>query len=172
MGNKKVDGVFHGRFSPNQERLLAKTLGLKVYHSSKKCQYGHSWRYVAGYKCHTCKTATQRAAWPERSKSRIFTQEQLESSKERSRRWRKENPKHRNALTANYEKRVRLQTPKWADIKKIVEFYKSRPENVHVDHIIPLRGRNVSGLHVLENLQYLSPVENYRKNRKYEVTHG
>lgn len=59
------------------------------------------------------------------------------------------------------------QTPKWADLKAIEEFYKNCPEGHHVDHVIPLKGKNVRGLHVLDNLQYLPALENIRKNNKF-----
>lgn len=60
------------------------------------------------------------------------------------------------------------RTPKNADINAIKEFYKNCPEGYHVDHIIPLQGKNVSGLHIISNLQYLTPEENTRKGNKYD----
>ncbi len=72
--------------------------------------------------------------------------------------------------------RVRLReisklqrTPKWADLSKIREFYFKCPRGLEVDHIIPLRGSIVSGLHIIDNLQYLSPQENKKKGNKFNV---
>jgi hypothetical protein len=40
----------------------------------------------------------------------------------------------------------------------IKEFYSKCPIGYEVDHIIPLNGKNVSGLHTITNLQYLKVV--------------
>jgi hypothetical protein len=61
--------------------------------------------------------------------------------------------------------------PTWANLKQIQEIYakaakltKETGLRHHVDHIIPLRGKNVCGLHVPCNLQVLTAVENLRKS--------
>ena len=62
------------------------------------------------------------------------------------------------------------RTPSWADIPAIREFYRNCPVGMHVDHELPLQGDLVSGLHTLENLQYLSAEENIKKSNKYIPT--
>jgi hypothetical protein len=69
------------------------------------------------------------------------------------------------------EMAILKRIPKWANIKELDRIYKEKPANVHVDHIIPLRGELVSGLHVEYNLQYLSPEENIFKNAKFDGTY-
>jgi len=62
----------------------------------------------------------------------------------------------------------RLQaTPSWANLTKIEEIYLNCPEGFHVDHIIPLNGVNICGLHVENNLQYLSAKDNCSKGNKF-----
>jgi 5-methylcytosine-specific restriction endonuclease McrA len=69
-------------------------------------------------------------------------------------------------INAHRKGRLKDATPIWANKKEIRYFYVNCPSGFHVDHIIPLHGKNVSGLHVLENLQYLPAEENLRKGNK------
>jgi len=57
-------------------------------------------------------------------------------------------------------------TPKWANLEKIKEIYKNCPKGYHVDHYFPLQGENVCGLHVENNLQYLTARQNISKGNK------
>lgn len=92
----------------------------------------------------------------------------LEQRRAYFRAWKKTNPGKVNADTAKRRGDRLCRTPAWADTVAIVEFYKACPEGHHVDHIVPLRGKYVSGLHVEYNLQYLPAVENLRKANRYE----
>lgn len=61
------------------------------------------------------------------------------------------------------------RTPSWSQTEEIKDFYSKCPEGFHVDHIVPLQGTLVSGLHVIENLQYLPAKENLAKQNKFEI---
>ena len=57
-------------------------------------------------------------------------------------------------------------TPKWANLEKIREFYLNCPKGYHVDHIVPLKGKDVCGLHIETNLQYLPALQNIKKGNR------
>jgi 5-methylcytosine-specific restriction endonuclease McrA len=73
---------------------------------------------------------------------------------------------------------LKQRVPSWltdSDKKAIVEIYKEARRLTettgirhHVDHIVPLQGKTVSGFHVPWNLQILTAEENLRKNNKHE----
>jgi hypothetical protein len=68
----------------------------------------------------------------------------------------------------------RLQMAPWANAAAIAEMYSTAKQLTqetgvlhHVDHVIPLLGEFVSGLHVESNLQVLPADENIRKRNRY-----
>lgn len=87
----------------------------------------------------------------------------------RIREWIQKNPKKRCAKNGYRRARKIMRTPSWADLGKIKDFYNRCPSGMEVDHIYPLNGKTVSGLHVLNNLQYLTPEQNRSKGVRYGV---
>ena len=71
--------------------------------------------------------------------------------------------------TAKRRAAILQATPPWADEVAIKRFYLNKPEGYEVDHIVPLQGEIVSGLHILENLQYLTAAENRSKSNHWEA---
>lgn len=59
--------------------------------------------------------------------------------------------------------------PTWADNVEIRKVYKNCPTDMAVDHIVPLKGELVCGLHVHNNLQYLSKSDNSKKKNSWQV---
>lgn len=82
----------------------------------------------------------------------------------------------RNYYGGNARAKTLRRMPSWVDKKAMQGFYAearrlTRATGVahHVDHIIPLQGELVSGLHVPENLQVLPGSENSKKRNHFEV---
>ena len=79
---------------------------------------------------------------------------------------------HRAESKARTIKRnINLQqaTPAWANFEKMNKIYNARELGEHIDHIIPLQGELVCGLHWEHNLQYLSAKENIAKSNKFNL---
>lgn len=71
---------------------------------------------------------------------------------------------------------LKFATPRWADKERIKAIYEesrriSAESGIkhNVDHVIPIRGNLVCGLHVPENMRIILASENVRKSNKYEV---
>ncbi len=81
--------------------------------------------------------------------------------------WEIRNPGFCNHKAALYRARLQKVTPVWADLDRIKEIYANCPKGYHVDHIIPINGKNVTGFHIETNLQYLSAFDNRSKSNKF-----
>jgi CDP-glycerol glycerophosphotransferase (TagB/SpsB family) len=96
--------------------------------------------------------------------------------------WRHNNKGRVASNIRRYQISKIKRTPKWLtkdDLWLIKEAYELAAIRTklfgypwHVDHIIPLNGKTVSGLHVIKNLQVIPGVENFTKKNKYEIENG
>jgi hypothetical protein len=128
--------------------------------------------------------------WAEQNKR--YAQNNTEKIVKKVQKWRDANPekaadiakasriKHADRVQANkakYRADKQQRTPKWVNseelwlIKEVYDLAIRRTRlhgfQWHVDHIIPLNGKNVSGLHVIANLQVIPGKINLIKNNRY-----
>ena len=149
-------------------------------------------RYRDGYTswCHQChrernsewakenreRLSAKSAAWREENVSAARATNRRFKSKHKDRLaalhadWAKRNRGKRNASSAK-RKAVKLQaTPAWANYQEIKEIYKTASllgPQFHVDHVIPLQGATVCGLHCEANLRIIPAQVNVAKHARY-----
>jgi 5-methylcytosine-specific restriction endonuclease McrA len=107
------------------------------------------------------------AAWRARNADR----ERIRQAK-----WARENPDRMRAKVAKRRAAKLMATPKWVDLGEISKIYeqcgiliRSAGTKYEVDHIVPLKGENVCGLHVPWNLRIIAQKMNRAKNNRLDV---
>jgi hypothetical protein len=172
----------------------ARDLDLKLYTSKIQChkkEHGPL-RRLKGKKggvCVECDSESKAKWHTERMKSdesyrdrqRELYLERVEDGRqaEYARRWRHENRAVYLAKKGRYRARKKDACPAWLtaeqheDILKVYERAQRKTEETsiiyHVDHIIPLQGKDVCGLHVPWNLRAIPAHINLTKGAKFET---
>lgn len=110
--------------------------------------------------------------------AKLYRENNIDKIKARTKKYRQENSDKVNARISRRRYNQMHRTPKWLaqnDFNLIAEFYtKARDLSIstgikhHVDHIVPLQGKEVSGLHVPWNLQILTAEENIKKSNTFK----
>jgi len=107
---------------------------------------------------------------------REYSKKYYIENKEKRREYIKNNREKMNERNANRRAAEIHRTPAWADRDAIKTIYKEANRLTketgikhHVDHIIPLRGKLVSGLHVENNLQILTKEDNEQKHNTIDL---
>lgn len=108
---------------------------------------------------------------------RAYREQNPEKIKASRKNWEKENAGRRREHVAFRRAMKKKATLSWltkAHREKMVLYYKlakklSKINNMayHVDHIVPLQGSNVCGLHVPWNLQIIPATENLSKYNSF-----
>src|SRR3954467_6468616 len=170
-------------------RADAKAAGLKWYFTGKPCPRGfvHVRRVTDGNcACRACSHFRWLAAklyrddWLERNREpmraykRKYELKTADHQKVRKRQYKRDNPDKVYA-DCRWRQATKLRaTPAWVDRAAIAAVYVEAKRleretglRYHVDHIIPLRGKGVCGLHVPWNLRPIPARENYLKSSRY-----
>lgn len=110
---------------------------------------------------------------------KTYYEENKSAILEYKREYGRNNRGKRNAIEAKRHAEKLKRTPDWLSKEHLAEIeqfywlardlYYVTGERYHVDHIIPLQGENVSGLHVPWNLQVLPADLNIAKGNKLDV---
>jgi 5-methylcytosine-specific restriction endonuclease McrA len=158
-------------------RQNAKNQGKPFYFTGKPCPLGHiSTRRVINWTCNECyalynKTPKRKLYfknWRERNPN--FRENWREQNRELEQtiknEYNRNNRPRMNGLAASRRANKLKATPFWADKQILKEVYDECPVGMVVDHIVPLQGKIVCGLHVPWNLQYLTQSENSKKSNK------
>jgi hypothetical protein len=92
-----------------------------------------------------------------------------------ARRWYQRHLEHARLQLVIHQATRRRRYVAWANVDAVAALYaeaavltRTTGRNHVVDHIIPLKGRLVSGLHVESNLRIIERSENARKSNKFE----
>ena len=106
-----------------------------------------------------------------------WREENREQHNAGNREWNSKNKDIKAALSGKRRSAKLNRTPKWLtadDIEHMQALYSvaamiQRESGVeyHIDHIIPLQGKFVSGLHVPDNLRVIPAVDNLKKSNKH-----
>ena len=152
---------------------------LELFTNVKNCLYGKS---------HTCKYCYNEYYRNRYNKdpSKVYEKNKKSMSKRKSqgkdvykpiRVYRKKYPEKHNLTQRQRHAIERARIPSWStdqdkkDIKAIYELAQKMEKvfglKYHVDHIIPINGKNVCGFHAPNNLQILESSLNIRKSNKH-----
>lgn len=169
-------------------RLAAQVRGEKFYFTGEPCKNGHiSKRYTKTYNCLECQRERRSdpdelnkrnaALWNRYRDDPEYAESRREYNREYIREKRATDEKYKLQMhvdTATRNAAIKNRSVAWADTEKIKEVYErcraiSEETGIphEVDHIIPLQGETISGLHVHQNLQILTAEENRSKSNNY-----
>jgi len=164
-GRPCVHGHVSERMTCSGQCLECNKIRLRRYAVEKK-------EVVRGYSAKNY----QKHAEKKRQAARVYREQNPEKVKSAVKKWAENNP-HKISLIQRTKYAAKLQrTPQWLteeDYSRIEDCYKTAKQlektfgaKLDVDHIVPLLGRNVCGLHVPWNLMILSATENRRKSNR------
>ena len=144
-----------------------------------QCKACEAARSKAWDEAHKEKKAAKNKAWREANPDygKAYREAHPEKAAASDKVWREANKEKVLALNAKYRAAKLKRTPPWLTQEhhdQITSIYAERERITqetgiehHVDHILPLQGKNVCGLHVPWNLRVITATDNLRKSNKH-----
>lgn len=158
-------------YANNSETIRINTSTYAKLNPEKTREYSAAWA-----KRNPDKVRAMNAAWRKANPDKLRVYEATYRAKHPGKREAKEaayrlaNPDKRAAWQAKRNAAQLNATPAWSDLNAIKAIYiEASRLGLEVDHIVPLQGKNVCGLHVPNNLQLLTKSENSRKRNSHET---
>lgn len=167
-------------YAENKERRLASCKAWFEANKERKHQTTKAWA-----EANKEKRAADNASWYAENKNEILAQNRAKYhqniEKERARGtayWEKNKEAHRGRVKKYSDSRIE-RTPSWVDasdklhMKCYYQVAQMRTRETGeiwtVDHVVPLQGEGVSGLHVPWNLQVITKAQNVSKGNRLDV---
>ena len=141
---------------------------MKTYQGTPCIKYGHTERYVSSTGCVVCIKVYGKKKYAKNREKEIeralkYQQANPEKHNAYKKRWVENNRGLKNYYTALRKKKIKQQTPPWADLEKIKQIYINCPDGYEVDHKHPL---SKGGLHIHYNLESIPKHDNRVKYNK------
>ena len=173
--HEKITAQDRARYAANPEKFAARNKAWRIANPEKKAKGNRIWSDANPEKV----TESQRK-WAEANpgiaseRTKAWRLSNSERAAESVRKWNAENPDKVNAHSARRRATKLQATPAWADDFVLSEAYelaqlRTRATGVihHVDHIVPLKSKNVCGLHCEFNLRVIPGKENQMKSNTH-----
>ena len=183
---KNRDEYFRSYYQANKEKYAERGKAWRIANPDKALAFDRKWKAKSHDKIvkYRERTKEQRRAWQRKYEAESRDKEK---AREASRKWRQlhgadyrrkwaaENPGKGGMYAARRRARKFYATPAWltdADIREVELIYEvAARDGLDVDHIVPLQGKTVCGLHVPWNLQLLTPNANKTKANRLPSQH-
>lgn len=147
--------------------------------TDERSEYMRAWRAANKERCLNYEKHKKICLEKNRERQRRWRENNPDANRARARQWHKDKPEKSQAngakrRAATLQRTITLTPEHEAALKRIYAHAKviSKVTKIphHVDHIVPLQGKEMSGLHVPWNLEVVPARDNLAKSNKVDYS--